>query len=150
MDSDLNTISRRIIELQIEHRDLDFLIDRLATTANHDELQLRRLKKRRLKLKDTINGRKPILLKLKRRKLVLGVGHPAGGATPDTAATGGIGNDEALAKQLRDTFRVRRLAAALTCTGELQHRQLELRALSCEGVKTRSAVGHPHGGLPKR
>ena len=26
MDSDLNTISRRIIELQIEHRDLDFLI----------------------------------------------------------------------------------------------------------------------------
>lgn len=54
MDSDLNTISRRIIELQIEHRDLDFLIDRLAGEANHDELQLRRLKKRRLKLKDTI------------------------------------------------------------------------------------------------
>lgn len=54
MDSDLNTISRRIIELQIEHRDLDFLIDRLAATADHDELQLRRLKKRRLKLKDTI------------------------------------------------------------------------------------------------
>lgn len=54
MDSDLNTISRRIIELQIEHRDLDFLIDRLSAEANHDELQLRRLKKRRLKLKDTI------------------------------------------------------------------------------------------------
>jgi len=54
MDSDLNTISRRIIELQIEHRDLDFLIDRLAAEADHDELQLRRLKKRRLKLKDTI------------------------------------------------------------------------------------------------
>jgi hypothetical protein len=54
MDSDLNTLSRRIIELQIEHRDLDFLIDRLAAEADHDELQLRRLKKRRLKLKDTI------------------------------------------------------------------------------------------------
>ena len=54
MDSDLNTISRRIIELQIEHPDLDFLIDRLAATVGHDELQLRRLKKRRLKLKDTI------------------------------------------------------------------------------------------------
>ncbi|MCO5398653.1 DUF465 domain-containing protein [Ralstonia soli] len=54
MDSDLNTVSRRIIELQIEHRDLDFLIDRLAADAQHDELQLRRLKKRRLKLKDTI------------------------------------------------------------------------------------------------
>ncbi|CAH0445076.1 DUF465 domain-containing protein [Ralstonia syzygii] len=54
MDSDLNTISRRIIELQIEHRDLDFLIDRLSAEPDHDELQLRRLKKRRLKLKDTI------------------------------------------------------------------------------------------------
>ncbi|GAQ31006.1 hypothetical protein SAMD00023378_4689 [Ralstonia sp. NT80] len=54
MDSDLNTISRRIIELQIEHRDLDFLIDKLASEIDHDELQLRRLKKRKLKLKDAI------------------------------------------------------------------------------------------------
>ncbi|KHK56612.1 hypothetical protein PI87_09415 [Ralstonia sp. A12] len=54
MDSDLNTISRRIIELQIEHRDLDFLIDKLASETDHDELQLRRLKKRKLKLKDAI------------------------------------------------------------------------------------------------
>ena len=54
MDSDLNTISRRIIELQIEPRDLDFLIDKLASEIDHDELQLRRLKKRKLKLKDAI------------------------------------------------------------------------------------------------
>lgn len=54
MDSDLNTITRRIIELQIEHRDLDFLIDRLSAEATRDDLQLQRLKKRRLKLKDTI------------------------------------------------------------------------------------------------
>ncbi|MBB2918273.1 DUF465 domain-containing protein [Cupriavidus alkaliphilus] len=54
MDSNLNTLERRIMELQIEHRDLDFLIDRLADDAVHDELQLRRLKKRRLKLKDAI------------------------------------------------------------------------------------------------
>ncbi|CAJ92566.1 DUF465 domain-containing protein [Cupriavidus necator] len=54
MDSNLNTLERRIMELQIEHRDLDFLIDRLANDAVHDELQLRRLKKRRLKLKDAI------------------------------------------------------------------------------------------------
>ena len=54
MDSDLNTISRRIIELQIEHRDLDFLIDKLASEIDHDELLLRRLKKRKLKLKDAI------------------------------------------------------------------------------------------------
>jgi len=43
MDSNLNTLERRIMELQIEHRDLDFLIDRLASDAVHDELQLRRL-----------------------------------------------------------------------------------------------------------
>jgi hypothetical protein len=54
MDRDLNTISRQLIELQMEHRDLDFLIDRLAAAQDYDELQLRRLKKRRLKLKDTI------------------------------------------------------------------------------------------------
>ncbi|MBP0622799.1 DUF465 domain-containing protein [Cupriavidus consociatus] len=54
MDSNLNTLERRIMELQIEHRDLDFLIDRLSSDAVHDELQLRRLKKRRLKLKDAI------------------------------------------------------------------------------------------------
>lgn len=54
MDRDLNTISRQLIELQIEHRDLDYLIDRIAAAPDCDELHLRRLKKRRLKLKDTI------------------------------------------------------------------------------------------------
>ncbi|CAG2140650.1 MULTISPECIES: YdcH family protein [Cupriavidus] len=54
MDTNLNTLERQIIELQIEHRDLDSLIDRLAEDPAHDELQLRRLKKRRLKLKDAI------------------------------------------------------------------------------------------------
>lgn len=54
MDENLNTLERQIIELQIEHRDLDFLIDRLSADPGHDELQLRRLKKRRLKLKDAI------------------------------------------------------------------------------------------------
>jgi hypothetical protein len=54
MDLNLNTLQRQIIELQIEHRDLDFLIDRMVQEPAHDELQLRRLKKRRLKLKDAI------------------------------------------------------------------------------------------------
>ncbi len=54
MDENLNTLERQVIELQIEHRDLDFLIDRLSADPAHDELQLRRLKKRRLKLKDAI------------------------------------------------------------------------------------------------
>ncbi|AZG14694.1 MULTISPECIES: YdcH family protein [Cupriavidus] len=54
MDENLNTLERQIIELQIEHRDLDDMIDRLSADPTHDELQLRRLKKRRLKLKDAI------------------------------------------------------------------------------------------------
>jgi hypothetical protein len=45
-------IRRRIIELQVEHRDLDQIIDRLANQLDHDELQLRRLKKRKLQIKD--------------------------------------------------------------------------------------------------
>ncbi|AJF00230.1 MULTISPECIES: YdcH family protein [Pandoraea] len=54
MQHDLHSIGRRIIELQIEHRDLDFLIDKLLTEPTYDELQVTRLKKRRLKIKDTI------------------------------------------------------------------------------------------------
>ena len=45
-------IRRRIIELQVEHRDLDQIIDRVASQIDHDELQLRRLKKRKLQIKD--------------------------------------------------------------------------------------------------
>jgi hypothetical protein len=47
-------IQQRIIELEVEHRDLDVVIDTLVRDINHDELQLRRLKKRKLQLKDHI------------------------------------------------------------------------------------------------
>jgi len=47
-------IQRRIIELEVEHRDLDAVIQLLVDAAEHDELQLRRLKKRKLQLKDHI------------------------------------------------------------------------------------------------
>lgn len=47
-------IKRRIIELQVEHRDLDMAIARLAEEPSVDELQLRRLKKRKLQIKDSI------------------------------------------------------------------------------------------------
>jgi hypothetical protein len=47
-------IQRRIVELEVEHRDLDSVIDLLIRDARHDELQLRRLKKRKLQLKDHI------------------------------------------------------------------------------------------------
>jgi hypothetical protein len=47
-------IQRRIVELEVEHRDLDSVIDLLTRDARHDDLQLRRLKKRKLQLKDHI------------------------------------------------------------------------------------------------
>ncbi len=47
-------VRRRITELQVEHRDLDAAIALLAQTGLHDELQLRRLKKRKLLIKDAI------------------------------------------------------------------------------------------------
>jgi hypothetical protein len=47
-------IKRRIIELQIEHRDLDEAIDRLNDTAV-DDLALRRMKKRKLQIKDSVS-----------------------------------------------------------------------------------------------
>jgi hypothetical protein len=47
-------IQQRIIELEVEHRDLDVVIETLVRDPNHDELQLRRLKKRKLQLKDHI------------------------------------------------------------------------------------------------
>ena len=54
MDEQLHSLSRRLIELRIEHADLDAMIDRLAVQAPLDELALQRLKKRRLALRDMI------------------------------------------------------------------------------------------------
>lgn len=47
-------VKKRIIELEVEHRDLDSVIDVLSSSTQHEELQIRRLKKRRLQLKDHI------------------------------------------------------------------------------------------------
>lgn len=57
MDTNLHSIDRRLIELRMEHADLDALIDRAAAggpDAPPDQLMLRRLKKRRLGLRDEI------------------------------------------------------------------------------------------------
>lgn len=54
MDDNLHSPQRRLIELRIEHADLDSLIDQTANEPAKDELVLRRLKKRRLMLKDQI------------------------------------------------------------------------------------------------
>ena len=43
---------KRLEALRIEHRDLDAAIDALTNAGAHDQLQIARLKKRKLKLKD--------------------------------------------------------------------------------------------------
>ncbi len=55
MDNNLHSLPRRLIELRIEHADLDSLIDSAAEDIPADELAVRRLKKRRLMLRDLIS-----------------------------------------------------------------------------------------------
>jgi hypothetical protein len=54
MDLNLHSLPRRLIELRIEHGDLDNLIDVATVSLTKDDLSLRRLKKRRLMLRDQI------------------------------------------------------------------------------------------------
>ncbi len=54
MDNNLHSPSRLLIELRIAHADLDSLIDQAVREPSIDELALRRLKKRRLLLRDQI------------------------------------------------------------------------------------------------
>jgi len=50
-----NAIEARIAELKLEHRDLDDVIQRLTEAPILDQLQLQRLKKRKLLVKDQIS-----------------------------------------------------------------------------------------------
>lgn len=52
--AELSRLARRVVEMRQEHRDLDVAIDRLAADIQADELALKRLKKRKLQLKDQI------------------------------------------------------------------------------------------------
>jgi len=54
IDDNLHSLQRQLIELRMEHADLDDMIDRIAAASPHDDLALRRLKKRRLALRDRI------------------------------------------------------------------------------------------------
>jgi hypothetical protein len=44
----------RILQLESEHGDLDRLIERMCETSDYDDLELQKLKRRKLKLKDNI------------------------------------------------------------------------------------------------
>ncbi len=52
---DRTQLEQRIFALTVEHRDLDDVIRRLANQFDSDQLQLQRLKRRKLLLKDQIN-----------------------------------------------------------------------------------------------
>ncbi|RFU45564.1 DUF465 domain-containing protein [Paraburkholderia sp. DHOC27] len=51
---DANALQDRILQLEAEHSGLDRLIDKMSDEPGFDDLELQRLKKRKLKVKDTI------------------------------------------------------------------------------------------------
>jgi len=55
MDLDVEALKAKLTALKIEHRDLDDVIARIAERAPFDQIQLQRLKKRKLLLKDQIS-----------------------------------------------------------------------------------------------
>ena len=54
LPTDPSDIARMLVELKVEHRDLDEVIARLSHDVATDQLQLVRMKKRKLKIKDMI------------------------------------------------------------------------------------------------
>ncbi|MEK7875976.1 MAG: DUF465 domain-containing protein [Pseudomonadota bacterium] len=54
MQTDIDSLKLRINQLHLEHRDLDDVIARLGEKPGQDQLQLQRLKKKKLLLKDQI------------------------------------------------------------------------------------------------
>ena len=55
MDLEVEALRENLAALVVEHRDLDDVIARIAERGPFDQLQLRRLKKRKLALKDQIS-----------------------------------------------------------------------------------------------
>jgi len=53
-DEEIVKLEERLFELKQEHRDLDDVITHLLSSPVVEELQLKRFKKRKLMLKDTI------------------------------------------------------------------------------------------------
>ncbi|MGE0258094.1 MAG: YdcH family protein [Alphaproteobacteria bacterium] len=55
MDLDVETLKAKLAALRTEHRDLDDVIARIVANGPFDQLQMQRLKKRKLLLKDQIS-----------------------------------------------------------------------------------------------
>ena len=54
MNHEIEAIKCKIITMQVEHHDSDVVITKLSERPYPDQLQLKRLKKRRLQFKDMI------------------------------------------------------------------------------------------------
>lgn len=52
--NDIDALRERLAQLQLEHRDLDDVIGRLSEAGTANQLQVQRLKKRKLMLRDMI------------------------------------------------------------------------------------------------
>ncbi|RMD63358.1 MAG: DUF465 domain-containing protein [Alphaproteobacteria bacterium] len=61
-DADIERLKRRLTELRTEHRDLDDVIARIVESPTCDQIQVKRLKKRKLLLKDQIARIESVLL----------------------------------------------------------------------------------------
>ncbi len=53
-DEEQEMLEQQLYELKLEHRDLDDVITRLTHAPDVEELQLKRFKKRKLRLKENI------------------------------------------------------------------------------------------------
>jgi hypothetical protein len=53
-DDDIETLRQKLAEYKSEHRDLDDVIAQISETAPFNQIQIKRLKKRKLLLKDQI------------------------------------------------------------------------------------------------
>ncbi len=51
---DIRTLELQLLELRSEHRDLDEIIHEMIESNHPDQLKIKRLKKRKLRLKDSI------------------------------------------------------------------------------------------------
>lgn len=61
-EENLESLHIRLAELRMEHRDLDEIISQLHANAYQNQLQLQRLKKRKLRLKDMIKRIESLLI----------------------------------------------------------------------------------------
>jgi hypothetical protein len=53
-EEELSHIRKRVYELRLEHRDLDYAIEQLIAMGAFEELKIKRMKKRKLQLRDDI------------------------------------------------------------------------------------------------